>query len=365
MQIALTKKLASALGLKLPATAEEPNPLFMWTANWMKVWENRKADDLLVLVNHATRFAVAVYQFKRKDLKNFDRIMRAAIENTMFAMNFNPEVVADYFAMAGEIQYVPNRGGKTSAWTTKAGLDCGFHVDALYNRPGNVFDDTLASSLNQSLVGYTAGHEHSFVPFRAMSKALADLTGKPIHRYRAFELEVTLDLEIYTVLRRLLVPANLTFDRFHKVLQSAFSWRDNHLYEYRFPEREGHASITMLPLADALGVDEKINTMSGRTLAEIFPEHPRLDYIYDFGDNWVHEIRFVREIEDYDKPSPYLLEAEGRTPPEDVGGVGGFLSFRDAYLDPDHPDYQEAHEWARYWSPELNDWDKRPSELRL
>ena len=88
MQIALTKKLAGALGLKLPATAEDPNPLFKWTANWMKVWENRKADDLLVLVNHATRFAVAVYQFKRKDLKNFDRIMRAAIENTMFAMNF-------------------------------------------------------------------------------------------------------------------------------------------------------------------------------------------------------------------------------------------------------------------------------------
>jgi hypothetical protein len=36
MQIALTAKLSKALGMKPPATDENVNPLFTWTANWTK-----------------------------------------------------------------------------------------------------------------------------------------------------------------------------------------------------------------------------------------------------------------------------------------------------------------------------------------
>ena len=69
MQIALTKKLAEALELKLPASDDSTNPLFSLTANWTKVWSNRKAEDMIVLVNNAHRFMVAIYQVKRKTSK--------------------------------------------------------------------------------------------------------------------------------------------------------------------------------------------------------------------------------------------------------------------------------------------------------
>ena len=62
MKIALTKKLADALKLKLPPTDETLNPLFTWTANWTNVWSNRRTEDLLVLVNNETLFTVAIYQ---------------------------------------------------------------------------------------------------------------------------------------------------------------------------------------------------------------------------------------------------------------------------------------------------------------
>ena len=51
MQIALTKKLVTAMGIKPAAIKEDANPLFTWTANWTKVWDNRRAEDMLVLVN--------------------------------------------------------------------------------------------------------------------------------------------------------------------------------------------------------------------------------------------------------------------------------------------------------------------------
>ena len=56
MQIALTKKLAEAMGLKPSPVRKVINPLLTWTANWTKVWDNRRTEDMLVLVNNATRF---------------------------------------------------------------------------------------------------------------------------------------------------------------------------------------------------------------------------------------------------------------------------------------------------------------------
>ncbi|MDD2190433.1 MAG: hypothetical protein PHE94_03130 [Eubacteriales bacterium] len=70
MQIALTKKLAEAMEIKPSPVREVINPLFTWTANWTKVWDNRRTEDMLVLVNNATRFTVAIYQVKRKDMKD-------------------------------------------------------------------------------------------------------------------------------------------------------------------------------------------------------------------------------------------------------------------------------------------------------
>lgn len=86
----------------------------------------------------------------------------------------------------------------------------------------------------------------------------------------------------------------------------------------------------------------------------------RIIYTYDMGDNWEHEIKLVRIIDEHDDESPYLLEANGQTPPEDVGGVGGFIRFHEIMLNPQHPEYSETKEWAGYWTPELGAWSARP-----
>ena len=50
----------------------------------------------------------------------------------------------------------------------------------------------------------------------------------------AYQVKVKL-LEIKPVIwRRLVVPAGITFYKFHKVLQAAFGWQDYHLYSFEF-----------------------------------------------------------------------------------------------------------------------------------
>ncbi len=366
MQIALTKKLADATGVESSSVHEEENPLFSWTANWTKVWDNRRADDMIVLVNNATRFAIAIYQVKRKDLKNVAEMMRTAISNTLLSMNFNPELVGEYMRLAGEVEFSKNRSRQKAAWVTKAGMDCAFYVAREYNSIAKMFSDTVGVSANYHPVNCSGSVDESYVPYQAMISALSELSGKPAYKYHAFELLVTLDLEVYQAVRRIIVPADLELARFHQVLQSVYGWGNYHLYDFTvFGDNKDMPVARIVPFEDDLAYDDDAVLMKGRTLSEFLPEHKHILYTYDMGDNWEHEIRLVRVLEEYDEESPYLVEASGQTPPEDVGGVGGFMDFREVMLNPSHPEYGEMKEWARYWTLELSDWKKYPRVIHV
>lgn len=366
MQIALTKKLEDALGVKLPATDEIINPLFTWTANWTKVWDNRRSEDMLVLVNNATRFTVAIYQVKRKDLKNAVKMTQAAISNTLLSMNLNPELVNEYMRLAGELELVRNNSRQTAAWVTKAGLECAFHVGREYNGIAKIYCDTLGASSNYRIVNCSGNTNEGFYPYEVMVVALTELTGMQTYKCRAFELMVCLDLEVYKAERRFIVPADMKFAQFHKVLQYIFDWKNYHLYDFTIiEEKTNKAVVRMVPTEEDLEYDESAILMEGYTLAEFFPEHKQVLYTYDMGDNWEHIIQLVRVIEEYDGELPYLLEASGKTPPEDVGGVGGFIGFREIMLNPEHPEYAEMKEWSRYWTPELKEWERKPKAIHI
>ncbi|MEA4831532.1 MAG: plasmid pRiA4b ORF-3 family protein [Oscillospiraceae bacterium] len=364
MQIGLTKKLAEAMGVNPPAVLGDENPLFSWTANWTKVWENRRAEDMLVLVNNATRFTVAIYEVKRKDLKNAAQMMKRAISNTLLFLNINPEIVDEYMRMCGEVTFSKNNNRQITAWVIKAGLECSIYVGNEYNGIAKMFLDTVGASINYRPVNYSSNFSNVFIPYQKMIKALSELTGKPAYKYRAFELLVTLDLQVYTAVRRIIVPADLAFEQLHKVLQSVFNWENYHLYDFTiFDDSENKSSVRLVPSEDDLEYDENTLLMKGHLLSEFLPRCKSMRYTYDMGDNWEHEIELVRVIDEYDKESPYLLEANGQTPPEDVGGVEGFVNFREIMLNPDHPEYKEMKEWAKYWTPELQKWENNPGVI--
>lgn len=361
MQIALTKKLSNAMGVDCPTVHRVADPLFTWTANWTTVWDNRRAEDMLVLVNNATRFTVAIYQVKRKDLKNVAEMMRTAISNTLLSLNLSSELVDEYLRLAGEVEFIQNHSRQAAAWVSRAGLDCAHYVGREYNGIAKMCSDTVAVPVNYWSVSSSGKSGEGFYPYEAMRNALSQLTGKQTYKYRAFELMVTLDLELYKAVRRIIVPADIGFAGLHKVLQSVFDWRNYHLYDFVVLDPGNHGQVARLvPYEEDLEYDEGAILLAGHVLSEFFPEHKKMIYTYDMGDNWEHEVQLVRVIEEHDKESPYLLEARGQTPPEDVGGVGGFMDFCEIIQNPKHPEYRETREWANYWTMDLGDWKARP-----
>ena len=365
MQISLTKKLATAMGVKPDIADESINPLYCWTANWTNTFDNRK-EDMIVMVNGATCFTVTIYGVKRNQFKNIEAKMLAAIRNTLLAMNLNPELVEEYMAGAGDIAFASNHNRKMTARVNRSGLDAAFVVGRAVNESrGEIkFEDTLGSSASKHPVGYSNNTDSSFIPAREIVKALAELTSKPAYKYRAFELLVTLDLDVYKTTRRLIVPADIAFTKLHNVLQRVFNWKNYHLYDFAvYDKKFAEPCARLVPDAESLDYDDSAVLMIGHRLSEYLPEHSFIVYTYDMGDNWEHKIELVRVIDEHNEDSPYLLEAIGQAPPEDVGGVGGFIDFREIMLDPNHPNYAETQEWSGYWSPELREWETRPKVI--
>jgi hypothetical protein len=73
----------------------------------------------------------------------------------------------------------------------------------------------------------------------------------------------------------------------------------------------------------------------------------RIEYAYDFGDNWQH----VLELEDKMPPSaeadyPLCAGGERSAPPEDVGGVSGYEEFLEALFDPGHEEHEHMKSWV-------------------
>lgn len=71
-----------------------------------------------------------------------------------------------------------------------------------------------------------------------------------------------------------------------------------------------------------------------------------LDYDYDFGDGWEHEIKYEKPLPAAPKGLPSIcLAGERACPPEDCGGVPGFYHFLEALSDPKHLEHDDLLAW--------------------
>ena len=125
------------------------------------------------------------------------------------------------------------------------------------------------------------------------------------------------------VWRRLEVPSAMTLDLVHEVLQAAFDWHGYHLHsfetvcgEYGDPaqdddwsERGDESAVALAQIAAA--------------------EKAKVVYVYDFGDDWRHDI-VVEKILPAEPGVAYprCTAGRGETPGEDSGGIWAFNEER-------------------------------------
>ncbi len=157
-------------------------------------------------------------------------------------------------------------------------------------------------------------------------------------------LRVTLVGVEPAVMRVIDVPALSTLPELHELLQAAVGWTNSHLHQFV----TGEARYGVLDL-DA---EQDERDEAGVLLRDL---PPQFSYLYDFGDGWDHTVEVIGPGDD----EPGCRYGEGRCPPEDVGGVGGYAELLSVLADPAHEDHQRMREWAG----ELADFDLAATDL--
>lgn len=151
---------------------------------------------------------------------------------------------------------------------------------------------------------------------------------------QAAEIRISLADITPEIWRRVVVPAAISLAGLHTVIQATMGWEDSHLHmflisgkRYGPPENEDGG----LELLDAARYQ----------LGDLVAEGDRFLYVYDFGDDWRHEITVetLRPLGN-NETVPAILSGEYACPPEDCGGPYQYPEMLEALRDPNHEDHE-------------------------
>jgi len=176
---------------------------------------------------------------------------------------------------------------------------------------------------------------------------------------RYFELEVSLRGIKPRIWRRFQLAEDATFLHLHQAIQIAFDWEDYHLFGfYRAqPYREPLAGTPDDGLNEVESPDAANVPLAGTFAGP--GASKRCVYVYDFGDDWTHDVK-LRNIVDRDEHFHRRLLAGARSgPPEDTGGLCGYarlVEFFETGLDP-AGDPESLADWIEGWRPDAFDLD--------
>ncbi|MEW2308024.1 plasmid pRiA4b ORF-3 family protein [Streptomyces sp. NPDC006864] len=143
------------------------------------------------------------------------------------------------------------------------------------------------------------------------------------------QLKVGLEGTKPPVWRRLVVPSEITLGSLHDLIQVAFGWEDMHLHAF-----EDRLGGRYAPPED---LDMPVFDEEGASLADVLPRTgDRMDYTYDFGDDWLHRITVEAVRPAREGEEKHAVCAGGRRampPAEDLGGVWGLAGLLERYAD--------------------------------
>lgn len=163
--------------------------------------------------------------------------------------------------------------------------------------------------------------------------------------------------------RRVLVPDTITLARLHGVIQAAFQWSGGHLHEFiAGDERYGSADLDH-------DLGGEVRSERTRLLSAVPPSRT-IDYVYDFGDYWLHRVKVEKALPLPGVKLPVCVAGANAAPPDDCGGPPGYMDFVEIMGDPQHPEHEEMKRWIGRdnWDPTAFDIDhvnSRLAEIKL
>lgn len=170
-----------------------------------------------------------------------------------------------------------------------------------------------------------------------------------------YQLKITLKDSKPAIWRRIEIGSDTKLDKAALIVLEAMGWYNSHLHQFIVGQ-------TYYSLPDPDGIVDILDERK-YTLAKILPiEKSKCIFEYDFGDGWVHELVVEKILEPEPKVKyPRCTAGKMACPPEDCGGVWGYMNLIEILKDPEHDEHDSFVEWLGLESGE----DFDPKEFSL
>ena len=117
-------------------------------------------------------------------------------------------------------------------------------------------------------------------------------------------------------------------------------WTNSHLHEFEVSgTRYGDPDLLEDDFGEADFEDSRESLL--REVLDGRRRGFRFRYLYDFGDNWEHEILLEdQQTADPKVKYPVCIAGERACPPEDCGGTWGYANLLEILADPKHEEHE-------------------------
>lgn len=164
-----------------------------------------------------------------------------------------------------------------------------------------------------------------------------------------YQLKISLFDTAPKIWRRILIPTSATLWDLHSAVQDVFQWNHSHLHQFVYEDKAFKKTLIFgIPTDEDEMYDLTIYPSWKHKMSKYLSlEEPNLKYVYDLGDNWLHlvELENILPAEKGVK-YPVCLDGKRNSPPDDCGGVHGYLNMLEVLSDPSDEEFADTKEWV-------------------
>ncbi len=170
-----------------------------------------------------------------------------------------------------------------------------------------------------------------------------------------YQFKITLTGIEPSIWRRIQVPETYSFWDLHVAIQDAMGWLDYHIHDFQIP-KIGKKEIIKIGMPDdddeTFGI--KVLPDHLQKISDHFSmKNKKAIYLYDYGDGWTHEVLLEGILTKDDVEYPICIAGERACPPEDCGGVWGYMDIiKVLKKGAKNEDERETLEWLGDHDPE-------------
>jgi len=163
-----------------------------------------------------------------------------------------------------------------------------------------------------------------------------------------YQLKITLKDSKPPIWRTIQIRSTATFWELHCAIQDAFSWNNSHLHSFNFTDKKS-GTVLCFGIPDDDGFDDPFETLPGwkhKITKYLNPDFPKIEYLYDFGDDWAHTIKLEEVLPaETGVNYPRCIKGKRNSPPDDCGGIWAYSDMLEVLENPQDADYEQTKEW--------------------